>query len=185
MFPLDTAVPAYALAHVGLLAGIALIVLRPFSPGVLVSAGSALAYVAYAVSMSPVSRLNLAWPAGVVLALAALSWLAPRWSARLGVLYGLPNPRVVMGSFFGMVLFALLFRGGLFVQVAGLLVGSLVAAWGQPRATFRTAWQAGPVAFYTMLGPRGFQLLLALLLADVAIQYLLHRVGLASLSLHL
>ncbi|MEB3327742.1 MAG: hypothetical protein VKQ33_00755 [Candidatus Sericytochromatia bacterium] len=180
MAPLLTpqaALIAYALAHLGLLLGIALVVLRPFAPGTLVTGLTALAYAGYTLAMTRTLSPAIGWPVGGVLLLMAVSYLAPSWSERLGLRFASPQPPIVMGAFLGLVFGGFALGGGMLGQLVGLVLGAFVAGLGQSRAGWRGALRAGPATMYAALGPRAFELLLALAVSDVALSYLLHRVG--------
>ncbi|MEB3220506.1 MAG: hypothetical protein VKS61_00365 [Candidatus Sericytochromatia bacterium] len=174
----QAALIAYGLAHLGLLAAIALILLRPFAPGTLVAGLTTLGYAGYTTAMVR-SQPTLAalWPVGVVGLLVALSLVAPRLSERLGIRYTVPQPPIVMGAFLGLVFGALVLGGGMAGQLVGLALGTFLAGFGQSRTGWRGALQAGPASFYTAMGPRAFELLLALAVGDLAVTYILHRVG--------
>jgi hypothetical protein len=180
MAPLLTpqaALLAYGLAHLGLLVGIALVVLRPFSPGTLVAGLTALSYAGYAFAMTRTVSPSTLWPIGVVLVLMAVSYFAPSWSERLGIRFASPQPPIVMGAFLGLVFGGVALGGGMLGQLVGLLLGTFVAGLGQSRTGWRGALRAGPATMYAALGPRAFELLLALAVSDMALSYILHRVG--------
>ena len=165
---------AYLLCFVGLL----LIVFVPFFPGLAVIGVAALAYAGYfayvSQTLDPLQMLALA---GVVLfSFAGIfsSW----WSEKLGMRFTYVTPEVLWGGFLGLI-FASILNLSMFWQILALFLGATAAAMGVQKRGFKDAVMHGPVAIYSMLGPRGFQLLMALLVCDLAMNHFLRRMLLA------
>ena len=175
----DAALAAFCLAHLGVLLGIGFVIWRPFSPGALLAGLTSLAYTGYALVLVRTFSWFGLWPAAVVALLTLAAGTAGYWSERLGMRFVRPDQRVVLGAFLGMILMSVLVggHGGILTLVLGLVLGAFIASYGQAAGSPRLAWERGPIALYSALGPRGFQLLLALAIGDLSTMYLFHRVG--------
>lgn len=163
-----------AAAYLAMIVGMVLIVFVPFFPGLAVIGVAALAYAAYfAVVTQTLTTVQVLAIAGILLCSFAgifSSW----WSEKLGMRFTYITPEVLWGGFLALILFSIL---GLemFWQIIGLFIGATVAAIGVQKRSFKDGVMHGPVAIYSMLGPRGFQLLMALLVCDLAMNHFLRR----------
>lgn len=170
----DLAAIAYAAAHLVMLVGLGLIIFVPFFPGLMTIGLAVLAYAVWAgVTAQSFSTFQMVALAGVVLFSAAgtfSSW----WSEKLGLRFTYVTPEVLWGAFLALILVSIL-NLSMFWQIIALFVGATIAAIGVQKRSFKEGVQHGPVAIYSMLGPRGFQLLMALLVCDLALKHLLYR----------
>lgn len=159
-------------AEAAFVAGLGLLIYWPFSPGLwAVLAGLAL-WAAPAFLMgglpSPVLGVGLAW------AVAGLtsSW----WTARLGLTYTMLGRDLALGMLIGgmaipTLLGPLLLSAGLPPLAFGFVgawVGGSLASWRSGRPA-QAAMKQGLAALVSSLGPRGLQLVAALLAIDTAL----------------
>lgn len=149
--------------------GLMLIVFRPFFPGLAIISATVLGYYALGCVVLPPTSLAevpyLALP-GVVLA-TALGLGSGWWTEKLGVRFTYAGQDIGMAAFLGMVIAMLLYLP-LVPQVIGMSIGaSLAMIYVQKRPPL-DAIRNGPVAVYSMLGPRGFQLLMALVVCELS-----------------
>jgi hypothetical protein len=183
-FPLDSAVPIFVAAHVGVLLAVLLAIFRPHFPALWVCAGSSLGYVTYAL-------LNLRTPAphtffwiGAVVGLFLVGLASARWSARLRIHALTVHPKIVLGAFLGMIVAILVYPlGGMFGQLLGFVLGASLGGMRPEPGRRGGSPSTGPMALYGLIGPRGFQFILVITMADVATQYLFFRVGLMPVTL--
>lgn len=170
----DLAAIAYGAAHLVMLVGLGLIIFVPFFPGLAAIGVAVLAYAGYAaITSQTLTTFQVLAIVGVVCCTAAgtfSSW----WSEKLGLRFTYVTPEVLWGAFLGLILASIL-NLSMFWQIIALFIGATVAAIGVQKRSFKDGVLHGPVAIYSMLGPRGFQLLMALLVSDLAITHLLHR----------
>lgn len=85
---------------------------------------------------------------------------------KLGFRFTYASVQLVWGGFLGMILFAVL-QMPLWLQIIGLFLGSIAAAAGVEKRPFKEALTRGPMGIYSLLGPRGFQLLMLVLAGDL------------------
>jgi xanthosine utilization system XapX-like protein len=183
-FPLDSAVPIFVAAHVGVLLAMLLAIFRPQFPALWVCTLSSLGYITYAL-------FNLRTPAphtflwiGVVIGLLLLGLASARWSARLRIHAITVHPKIVLGAFLGMILVILVFAfWGMFGQMLGFVLGASLGGMSPEPGRRAGSPSSGPMALYGLIGPRGFQFILVLTMADVATQHLFFRVGLMAVPL--
>lgn len=177
-FPLDAAVPVFIAAHVILLLAVGAAVLKPQMPTIWLSGLGVLGYVSFALLNLRIPALHtFVWIAAVV-ALMGMSMMSARWSARLRVYSLTIHPKIFLGAFLGMVIAILLVpTWGLAGQVCGFVAGASLGGMSPARGRAAGSARTGPMALYALLGSRGFQLILTLLIADIATQHLLFRVG--------
>lgn len=172
----DLATIALTAAHLVMLLGVGLIIFVPFAPGLAAVGLAALAYAGYAAFASQtLSTFQVLALAGVAFFTAAGSF-SSWWSEKLGIRFTYITPEVLWGGFLALILVSIL-NLSMFWQIIALFVGATIAAIAVQKRGFKDALMHGPVAIYSMLGPRGFQLLMALLVSDLAITHLLHRVA--------
>lgn len=170
----NLAVIAPAAAYLAMIVGMGLIVFVPFFPGLAVICVGALAYAGYfafaAQSLSTIQMLALAGIALFSFAGIFSSW----WSEKLGLRFTYVTPEVLWGGFLGLILVSIL-NLSMFWQILALFIGATIAAIGIQKRGFKEGVRHGPVAIYSMLGPRGFQLLMSLLVCDLAMDHFLRR----------
>lgn len=172
----DLAAIAYGAAHLVMLLGVGAIIFVPFAPGLAAIGLAVLAYAGYAAFASQtLSTFQMIALAGVVFFTAAGSF-SSWWSEKLGIRFTYITPEVLWGGFLALILVSIL-NLSMFWQIIALFVGATIAAMAVQKRGFKDALMHGPVAIYSMLGPRGFQLLMALLVCDLAITHLLHRLA--------
>jgi hypothetical protein len=181
-FPLNSALPLFLAAHAGILASVLLAVFRPQFPAPWLVGFSALGYVTYAVlNIRIPSTTTFLWIAAMV-ALLIIGATSARWTSRLRVYTLTIQPHVILGAFLGLIILTIMFpHGGLFGQVCGFLIGASLAGMTPQRGRPGGSPSSGPLALYALFGPRGFQLILVLVMAEIATQNLLFRVGLVTL----
>ena len=154
-------------AYAAMLAGMLLIIFRPFFPGVGLVAAAVLAYDGYGLYLLGTASTREIVLFTLIACLTFAGLMTSWWTEKLGIHYTYVKPELVWGGFLGMILFAIL-NMPLFGQIVGLFLGAIAAAIGVEKRPFLDALRHGPIAIYCMLGPRGFQLLMALLVADLA-----------------
>jgi hypothetical protein len=170
----DLAAIAYGAAHLTMLVGLILIVFVPFFPGLAAVGLAALAYGGYAAySAGTIDEFRMIVLAGIVVfSLAGVfsAW----WSEKLGMRFTYVTPEVLWGAFIALILASVL-NLSMFWQILALFLGATIAAIGVQKRSLKEGVMHGPVAIYSMLGPRGFQLLMALLVCDLAITHVLRK----------
>jgi hypothetical protein len=152
-----------------MLLGLLLIVFRPFFPGLAIITGAVLAYYGvsvWAVQPTLESLPYIRLPLILFASFAGLfsSW----WSEKLGVRFTYVTQEIGAGIFLGLILPMLVYLQ-LPWQIGGMFVGATLAMIYVQKRRVQEAALHGPVAVYSMLGPRGFQLLMALFVCDLAI----------------
>lgn len=156
-------------AYVAMLVGLATIVFIPFFPGLLVILAGLAAYVGYSsyqahtlVGMAPV-------PLVACVLVSVLGLTSSWWSEKLGLHYVYLRQEAMWGAFLGMFV-------GLYFSLVGMIVGMIVGVVFVEIFTMKTAkgqaLRQGVAAFLSMLGPRGFQLVMALLVVSLELRYL-------------
>lgn len=157
---------ALSLVSLAMLMGIGLILFVPFFPGLALIAGAIVAYVAYAsyragtlAGMAPVSLV-------LVVTLAAIGLTSAWWSEKLGLRFTYMAPTVMwgalIGSFVGILIFGM--PGMLIGLVAGTVAMELRGGRPLPESL-----RHGVASLLAMLGPRGFQLLIALIVVSLGL----------------
>lgn len=147
-----------------MLASLLAIVFVPFFPGVAVIFVSILAYVGY--YSFTLHDLVGVTPAGavVVVLFGVFGMFSSFFSEKLGLRYTYVSQMVVWGAIIvSLVLGSVL--GGVLWFSLGLVVGAIAMEMHEGRS-FVSACQQGTAAIYSMLGPRGFQLLAAMILVE-------------------
>lgn len=178
----DLAGLAFGSVHGLMLLGMVLIIFRPFFPGLAVIGGAVLAYVGLAFGISGVQPNTFQLLAlGGVLFFSFGGLFSSWWSEKLGVRFTYITPEVLWGGFLGLILVTIL-GASLFFQIIALFAGAMVAAIAVQKRGFKDAVAHGPLAIYSMLGPRGFQLLMSLLVSDLALAFLLRPFALPMLG---
>jgi uncharacterized protein YqgC (DUF456 family) len=152
-----------------MLLGIGLILFRPFFPGLLVILAGLAVYVGYAsyeahtlAGITPVGLALVAVAAAVAL---SSSW----WQDKLGLRFTYTDSMVMWGAFVGS------FVGMYLWDIFGLLIGLVIGAFAMElRGGKRLpdAFRQGVASMLSMLGPRGFQLIMANLASQIALTQL-------------
>lgn len=153
-------VVAYAAMLVGLLA----ILVVPFFPGLVVIALGLAAYVGYAsYSAQALAGIGL-MPLVAVVLLSAIGLSSSWWSEKLGLRFTYLRQQAAWGAIIGSLI-------GLYVaQTSGLLIGLVLGvAIAELRAgrPFVEALREGAASLLSLLGPRGFQFLMALWVVSI------------------
>ena len=156
------------LVYLCLLAGVALIIFKPFFPGLAVMVAGLLAYVAYESFVArDLAGIGLV-PLISIVVLSAIGLTSAWWSEKLGIRFTYMSQQVmwgaIIGSFIGIFLF------GMLGMVLGLIIGTLAMELRGGRPLPEAARQ-GVGAVLSMLGPRGFQLIMALVVGMMILRY--------------
>ena len=155
--------------YLAILGGIALIMFRPFFPGLAVILGGVLLYVGYeSVVARGFAGMSPVWLA-IVIGLSALGLTSSWWSEKLGVRFAHMSQQVMWGAIIGSFLGILL--AGVFGMLLGLIIGTFAMELRSGRKPVEAA-RLGLGSLLSMLGPRGFQLIMALLVSSLALQHL-------------
>jgi hypothetical protein len=153
------------LVYLAMIGGIGLILFVPFFPGLAVILAAVLAYVGY---VSAVSH-TLAGMGPVALGLFTLVGLAGLssgwWTERFGIHLHYVSPEVAYAGVIGSLIGTLVIGqpGMLVGLIAGVLIFEIIR---QPNAR---GVRSGFASLISLSGPRGFQLILALLMAAIAL----------------
>jgi uncharacterized protein YqgC (DUF456 family) len=158
-----------ALVDVCMLVGIGLILFRPFFPGLLVILAGLAVYVGYfsftAHTLAGITPVGLA----LVAVTAAVALSSTWWSDKLGLRFTYTDSMVMWGAFVGS------FVGMYLWNIFGLLIGLVIGAFAMElRGGKRLpdALRQGMASMLSMLGPRGFQLIMAILASQLALTHL-------------
>lgn len=171
----DLSTIAHLVVHALMLLGLVGIIVRPFFPGVGVIAVAVLAHVGVQLGLNPQIDLRGALALAGFVFFSFAGQFSGWWSERLGMRFTYVTPEVMWGGFLGLILVSIL-NLSLFWQIIALFIGATVAAMGVQKRPFKDAIAHGPLAIYWMLGPRGFALLMALLVSDMAMRWLLRPI---------
>lgn len=150
-----------------MLASLLAIVFVPFFPGVAVIAVSLLLYIGYSsyvahafVGLDPIV-------AGFVLVFALAGIFSSWWTEKLEVRFTYTSQEVAAGMLIGSLAFGMIFKT-MFWFMLGMLIGGVAMEVRRGRP-FPEALRQGLAAIYSSLGPRGFQLLMAMLIIDTSV----------------
>jgi uncharacterized protein YqgC (DUF456 family) len=155
------------LVYVAMLASLLLIVFVPFFPGVAVILVAVVGWVGYqsflAQGLAGMPAITLGFVAVVGLIALTSAW----WTERLELRYSYTSQDVVWGMMIGSMAFGVVL-GTMFWFMIGMLLGAVImeARGGRPGAE---AFRRGMADVYSALGPRGFQLLMAMLIVDASV----------------
>ena len=154
------------LAYAAMILSLLLIVFVPFFPGVAVIFGSVLVWVGYNsflvhgfAGIHPVT-------AGFVLVFSFLGLFSSWWTEKWGVRFTYASQEVSYGMLVGSLAFGMILKT-MFWFMIGMLIGGVAMEMRSGRP-FREALRQGVGAIYSALGPRGWQLMMAMLIADTA-----------------
>ena len=166
---LDLSLVLHQALYVAMIAGIVLIVAVPFFPGLALILLSLLLYVGYAsYTAHTLAGMDMASLAMVVV-LSVVGLTSASWSERLGIRFAYMDQQVLayatIFSFVGIYLWGI--PGLLIGLVLGALVGEL-----QARRPFPEALRRAFASMMSALGPRGFQLLMAIVVCSIVEQHL-------------
>jgi uncharacterized protein YqgC (DUF456 family) len=150
-----------------MLACLALIVFVPFFPGVAVMFTVIVAYVGYASFMAQGFAGIAPLSAGLVVLFALSGIFSSWWTEKLGLRFTYVSQQVMWGAIIGSLVIGMV-RPGMFWFMIGMIIGAIATELSQ-RKPFVEAVRQGVAAVYSMLGPRGFQLLMAMLIIDVSL----------------
>jgi uncharacterized protein YqgC (DUF456 family) len=156
-------------AQLCLLAGVGLIMFVPFFPGLAVMLAGVLAYVGYQSFMAKTLAGIDAVTLGMIVGLTVIGLTSSWWSEKLGMRFTYLNQQAmwgaIIGSFIGIFLF------GMLGMLIGLILGTMVMELrgGKP---FADSLRQGVASLLSMLGPRGFQLVMALLVGGLALSHM-------------
>lgn len=152
-----------ALVYLCTLAGIFLILLVPFFPGMVVMLAGILIYVGV---MSFTAKAFAGMDAVILAVLVVLTIIGTTssiWSERLGLRFTYISQQAMYGAIIGSLLGAFLF--GMLGMLLGLIIGCMAMELRGGRSP-KDSLQQGVSALMSMLGPRGFQLVMALVAAS-------------------
>jgi len=168
----------FGLVQLLMLVGLGLIVFVPFFPGLAVILAALLLYIGYASVMAGGLAGIAVGPLVGILIFGLAGLFSSWWSQKLGLNFTYVTPPVMMGAMLGSIVFVMVFQS-MFWMLLGMIVGAFAMEMRQGRP-FKTALHQGTAGLYSMLGPRGFQLVMAMLVIDLAVRNL-HRVVSAGL----
>ena len=151
-------------AQLCLLAGVGLIIFRPFFPGLAVMLAGAL-YVGYHSAMARALAGMPLVPLIAVVVVTLLGLTSSWWTEKLGLRFSYMSQQVmwgaIIGSFIGIFLF------GMLGMLLGLILGTFVMELRGGRKVGESI-KLGVGSLLSMLGPRGFQLMMALVVGGLA-----------------
>lgn len=145
------------------LAGIFLILFVPFFPGMAVMLAGILVYVgvqsAIAKTLAGIDAVTLT----VLVVLTLVGTTSSLWSEKLGLRFTYISQQAMWGAIIGALLGTFIF--GMLGMLLGLIVGCMAMELRGGRSP-KESLQQGVSALMSMLGPRGFQLIMALVAAS-------------------
>lgn len=151
-----------------LLIGIGLILFVPFFPGLAVMLAGVLLYVGYQSTLAHTfAGMDPVW-FGLILVLALAGLTSGWWSEKLGLRFTYMSQQVMWGAIMGSFI-------GLFFGTFGMLLGFIVGAMAMELRggrSFPESLRQGVASLMSMLGPRGFQLLMALVVGNLVLSHL-------------
>lgn len=153
--------------YVAMLVSLLLIVFVPFFPGVAVILVALAGWVGYhsylAHSLAGIPPITL----GFVVAFGLIALTSAWWTERLELRYSYTSQDVVWGMMVGSLAFGWVL-GTMFWFMAGMVLGAIVME-ARDRRAFPEAVRRGLADVYSALGPRGFQLMMAMLIVDASV----------------
>lgn len=162
----DPSALLWLVAHLALLGGIAAIMFAPAVPGLAVMLVGVLAYVAIETTRAgTLAGIGVAPLVGLVL-VAAAGLSAPWWTGKLRLGFTYVSQQVMWGALIGS--FVGIFIAGIVGMLIGLIAGTMIMEVRGGRSV-PEALRHGLSALTSMLGPRGFQLVMALVFATIAL----------------
>ncbi|HEY9720838.1 MAG TPA: DUF456 domain-containing protein [Oscillatoriaceae cyanobacterium] len=150
--------------YVAMLAGLLAILVVPFFPGLLVVTLGLLAYVGYAsYTAHALSGMGIV-PLVAIVVLTVIGLSSSWWSERLELRFTYIAQPALWGAFIGSFI-------GLFIAgTGGLLLGMVIGVTLVEMRTgrkLRESLRQGAASLMSMLGPRGFQFLMALWVVSI------------------
>jgi hypothetical protein len=145
--------------------GIGLIVLVPFFPGLAVILAAVLVYVAYASAVAGTLAGLGAVPLALIVAISVLGLTSGWWTERFGIHMHFVSPQVAYAGVIGSVI------GTLLASMPGMLLGLMVGVvvLEIQRSPNARGLRNGFASLISLAGPRGFQLMLALLVSAIGL----------------
>jgi hypothetical protein len=155
------------LVYVAMLASLLLIVFVPFFPGVAVILVAVAGWVGY---MSFTAHDLAGMPAitlGFVVVVGLIALTSAWWTERLELRFSYTSQDVIWGMMVGSFAFGWVL-GTMFWFMVGMVLGAVImeARGGRPGTE---AIRRGLADVYSALGPRGFQLMMAMLIVDSSV----------------
>lgn len=164
------------LVYLVTLVSLLLIVFVPFFPGVAVMFVSIAAYVGYASYTAHDFSGILPSSAGLVVIFAVAGMFSTFWAERLQLRYTYVSQQTMWGAILGSLIVGMVLQG-IFWFMLGMVIGAVAMEFQRSRRLGESVRQ-GLAALYSMLGPRGFQLLMAMLIVEVGMPHPLLLPGL-------
>lgn len=153
------------LVYAAMALGIGLIIFVPFFPGLAVILASVVAYVGYR-SYGAMTFAGIDIPSLVIIvALSVIGMTSSWWSEKLGLRFSYMSQQVMWGAIIGS--FIGIFIWGMVGFLLGLILGVFVMELRGGKKP-GDAIRQGLGSLLSLLGPRGMQLMMALLVASTA-----------------
>jgi uncharacterized protein YqgC (DUF456 family) len=155
-----------SLVYLSILVGVGLILFVPFFPGLAVILGGVLLYVgvmsAIAKTLSGIDVVTLV----ALIVVSVIGMTSAFWTEKLGLRFTYMSQQIMWGAIIGSLVGMFVF--GMVGMLLGLIVGCMAMEMRGGRSPQESVKQ-GVSALMSMLGPRGFQLVMALVAASLVL----------------
>jgi uncharacterized protein YqgC (DUF456 family) len=158
-----------SVTYLSLLAGVGLILFVPFFPGLAVMLAGIVLYVGYHSIMAKALAGAQLVPLIAMVLFSVIGLTSSWWSEKLGLRFTYMSQQVMWGALIGSFIGIFIF--GLIGMLLGLILGVFVMELRGGRK-LPESLKLGVASLLSMLGPRGFQLLMALLVGGLALSHL-------------